>query len=302
MSSSHLEHANAGNWYRNRNALPHHVAIHVDQLGQANFSRIQAAIDFIPSNNKQWFCIHVKAGIYREKVKIPSDKPYLILEGEGERTTFIVWGDHDSTLQSPTFMSSADNIVVRNISFVNKYNFLDNNKPLTPAVAAMISGDKSAFYQCDFAGVQDTLWDDQGRHYFKDCTILGAVDFIFGSGGYVTAQGRSNPNDANGFVFKMCNIFGTGPTYLGRPWRAYSRVIFYKCYFANVIDPRGWNPWNFLGQENRITYVEYENYGPGAASTQRVNWVKKLSPQAIDQFTSLSFINSGNWIQRQPSC
>lgn len=172
----------------------------------------------------------------------------------------------------------------------NKYNFLDNNKPLTPAVAAMISGDKSAFYQCDFAGVQDTLWDDQGRHYFKDCTILGAVDFIFGSGqsiyevffffdnhhpffkfiykylivsnvylqgcsikvlggGYVTAQGRSNPNDANGFVFKMCSIFGTGPTYLGRPWRAYSRVIFYKCYFANVIDPRGWNPWNFLGQE-----------------------------------------------------
>ena len=48
------------------------------------------------------------------------------------------------------------------------------------AVAARILGDKSAFYRCGFFGLQDTLWDVQGRHYYKSCTIEGAVDFIFG--------------------------------------------------------------------------------------------------------------------------
>lgn len=53
---------------------------------------------------------------------------------------------------------------------------------MKPAVAAMISGDKSSFYKCAFLGFQDTLWDVQGRHYFKGCVIHGAVDFIFGNG------------------------------------------------------------------------------------------------------------------------
>ena len=51
-----------------------------------------------------------------------------------------------------------------------------------PAVAARIYGDKSAFYDCSFTGFQDTLWDVEGRHYFKNCNIKGAVDFIFGNG------------------------------------------------------------------------------------------------------------------------
>ena len=53
---------------------------------------------------------------------------------------------------------------------------------MKPAVAALISGDKSAFYYCGFYGVQDTLWDSAGRHFFYECRIEGAVDFIFGAG------------------------------------------------------------------------------------------------------------------------
>lgn len=51
-----------------------------------------------------------------------------------------------------------------------------------PALAARIYGDKSAFFGCGFIGLQDTLFDVQGRHYFKTCYIEGAIDFIFGSG------------------------------------------------------------------------------------------------------------------------
>lgn len=50
------------------------------------------------------------------------------------------------------------------------------------AVAMRISGDKAAFHDCHFIGYQDTLCDDRGRHFFKDCYIQGTVDFIFGNG------------------------------------------------------------------------------------------------------------------------
>lgn len=50
------------------------------------------------------------------------------------------------------------------------------------AVAFRISGDKAYFSGCGFYGAQDTLCDDVGRHYFKDCYIEGSIDFIFGNG------------------------------------------------------------------------------------------------------------------------
>ncbi|XP_021291677.1 probable pectinesterase 29 [Herrania umbratica] len=293
----------------------------VDQSGHGNFSTIQSAINHVPHNNRNWFCIHIKAGTYREKVKIPYDKPFIILKGAGKRATSIVWDDHQSLLQSPTFSSLADNIVVKSMSFVNSYNSPNSNNPRVPAVAAMVAGDKSFFYKCGFFSLQDTLWDDQGRHYFKRCTIEGAVDFIFGSGqsiyedsaihflggelepglpGFITAQGRTNPNDANGFVFKNCNVLGSGTTFLGRPWRGYSRVLFYNCKFSDIIQPGGWDAWSFTGYENQLTFVEYGNHGPGSDTSKRVSWEKKLSVEAVEQLTSMTFIDSEGWLQSQP--
>jgi len=50
-----------------------------------------------------------------------------------------------------------------------------------PALAAGIYGDKSFFYKCAFIGYQDTIFDANGRHYFKDCYIQGEIDFIYGN-------------------------------------------------------------------------------------------------------------------------
>jgi len=49
-------------------------------------------------------------------------------------------------------------------------------------VALRVTGDQAAFYGCGFYGAQDTLNDDGGRHYFKECLIQGSIDFIFGNG------------------------------------------------------------------------------------------------------------------------
>lgn len=50
------------------------------------------------------------------------------------------------------------------------------------AVAMQITGTKGAFYDCTFLGFQDTLYDHKGLHYFKNRSIYGDVDFIFGYG------------------------------------------------------------------------------------------------------------------------
>lgn len=50
-----------------------------------------------------------------------------------------------------------------------------------PALAALVSGDRSSFHDCSFISVQDTLSDLAGRHYYENCYIEGSVDFIFGN-------------------------------------------------------------------------------------------------------------------------
>ncbi|KAF3600414.1 hypothetical protein F2Q69_00037115 [Brassica cretica] len=299
--------------------------VFVDQSGNGNFTKIQKAIDSVPANNRNWFFINVAAGLYKEKIKIPYDKPFIVIVGAGKRKTRVEWDDHYSVAQSPTFATIADSTVVKSLTFVNTYNFPNNGKvnknPRTPAVAALIDGDKCAFYSVGFAGIQDTLWDSDGRHLFHRCTIQGAVDFIFGNGqsiykkcviqvlgatlepglaGYITAQGRTNPYDANGFVFMDSLVHGTGMAYLGRPWRSYARVIFYNTNLTNVVVPEGWDAWNLVGHESQLTYAEVGCFGSGSSTTRRVSWVKKLNGPMVESLSSLNFINNSGWVQDLP--
>lgn len=39
--------------------------ITVDQSGKGNFTKVQSAIDAVPSNNKHWVCIKISSGTYR---------------------------------------------------------------------------------------------------------------------------------------------------------------------------------------------------------------------------------------------
>ncbi|KAH6786782.1 Pectin lyase-like superfamily protein [Perilla frutescens var. hirtella] len=288
----------------------------VDPSGSGGFRTIQAAINSVPSNNQQWTTINIKQGVYKEQVLIPRDKPFIYLKGAGRKYTFIVWDGHES-IDNATFASEADNTLARDITFSNSYNSKNPN-PIARAVAAKIKGDKSAFYGCAFLGVQDTLWDAQGRHYYKSCTIKGAVDFIFGAAqthyescnisvdtstlngktaGYIAAQGRENGQDTNGFVFKGCNIDGNGTTYLGRGWRPYSRVLFYNTQMSDIIVPQGWDAWKAAGKESLLTLSEYNCSGPGANSSGRVAWEKKLSEGEVNQLTNISFIDNEGWVK-----
>lgn len=159
------------------------------------------------------------------------------------------------------------------------------------AVAARVDSDKSAFFRCSFEGYQDTLYAHTKRQFYKNCTILGTVDFIFGnaaavfqtctilvraplSGQFntVTAQGRTISQQNTGFSFQACYIdaapdlkqaLATQPiqTYLGRPWKLYSRTVYLTSYMTNVINPAGWAAWNGTFALSTLFYGEYQNGG-----------------------------------------
>lgn len=291
--------------------------LYVNPGNPHNFPTIQSAIDAVPSDNSQWIEISIKEGIYNEKVTIPSDKPFIYLKGDGVGKTTVTWGDNGTIETSPTISFLADNTLVSGIKFVNSFNYPPKNNNPSWAVAARIAGDKLAFYQCSFLGFQDTLYDERGRHYFNQCTIEGAVDFIFGNGqsiyeqcrillntpeiGYIAAHGRYDPNDSSGFVFKKCRVIrkSEGKTYLGRAWKEYSRVIFYKSLMANNILPEGWDSWD--KDVKNLTFVEHHCYGPGYDTSKRVNWVKTLRPNELMAFVDISYIDSERWIGQQPT-
>lgn len=121
-----------------------------------------------------------------------------------------------------------------------------------------------------------------------------------GVAGYITAQGRTNPYDPNGFVFINSFVYGTGTAFLGRPWRGYARVIFYNSNLTNVVVPEGWNAWNYVGHEYQLTYVEHGCFGSGSNMGRRVKWVKNLSGSVVQSLADLNFINRGGWVEDLP--
>lgn len=49
------------------------------------------------------------------------------------------------------------------------------------AVALRVTSEKAMFYACRIISYQDTLLDESGRHFYNNCYIEGATDFIFGN-------------------------------------------------------------------------------------------------------------------------
>ncbi|KAJ9681739.1 hypothetical protein PVL29_017899 [Vitis rotundifolia] len=225
-----------------------------------DYGTIQDAIDQgVPSFSNQWTLIKLAPGT----ILISGNKSNIILEGGGKDNTILAWKTSGLQLrEAPLMLRNAYNFIAKGITFKNTLNheelahFQDNDDDSAfRAVTAMVHGEHISFYECGFVSVQDTLWDKEGHHLFKSCYIEGCVDFIFGDGtsvyedcklnstgsGYITAQKRESPQAESGFVFKSAELDGVGPTYLGRAYGPYSRVLFYQSKFANIVRPEGWD-------------------------------------------------------------
>ncbi|KAH7424416.1 hypothetical protein KP509_11G007900 [Ceratopteris richardii] len=294
-------------------------SIIVAKDGSGHFETVQAAVNSIPKSNNQRVIISIKAGIYKEKVQV--DASWVTFQGAGPRLTEIQWGDTASTkgpdgelgtFKSASVAINGDHFTARDISFRNTAPPPPGGAVGKQAVALRISGDMAAFFNVNFYGAQDTLYDHKGRHYFYRCYIEGSIDFIFGNGrslylscrlnsiaspsGSLTAQKRLSTKENTGFSFLKCVVTGTGSIYLGRAWGPASRVVFSFTYFADIILPAGWFDWGESKRQKTVFYAEYKCYGPGANRDGRVPWSRVLTDSQAKPFLHTGFINGEQWL------
>ncbi|MFS7981140.1 putative pectinesterase [Helianthus anomalus] len=294
--------------------------------GSGDFTTVSAAVAAAPSSSSR-YVIRIAAGVYRENVNIPASKRNLMFLGSG-RTSTIITGSRSvaggsTTFNSATVAAVGAGFLARDITFQNTAGPSGHQ-----AVAIRVGSDLSAFYQCDMLGYQDTLYVHSNRQFYINCFISGTVDFIFGNAAavfqdcdiharrpnpnqrnMVTAQGRSDPNQNTGIVIQKSRIGATSdlravqgsfPTYLGRPWREYSRTVVMQSTISNVIDPAGWFPWSGNFALDTLYYGEYQNTGAGASTANRVTWRGYrviTSATEAQGFTAGNFIGGGNWLR-----
>ncbi|OWM81354.1 hypothetical protein CDL15_Pgr007392 [Punica granatum] len=243
----------------------------VDRDGSGDSVTVQGAVDMVPQNNTERVKILILPGIYREKVHVPKNKPYISFIGDNNRTseTVITWNnkasDKDSsgcelgTYRSASVTVESDYFCATGVTFENTVVAEPGGYGMQ-AVALRLSGDKAMLYRTRVLGTQDTLLDESGSHYFYQCHIQGSVDFIFGRSkslyedcvlhstatraGAIAAHHRDSPYEDTGFSFVNCIINGTGSIFLGRAWGNYSTAVYSYCYFDNIITPAGWSDWN----------------------------------------------------------
>ncbi|CAH8384543.1 unnamed protein product [Eruca vesicaria subsp. sativa] len=298
----------------------------VAQDGTGNFTTIMDAVEESPDYSWTRFVIYIKKGLYLENVEIKKKKWNLVMIGDGIDVTIISgnrsYVDGSTTFRSATFAVNGRGFLARDITFQNTAGPEKHQ-----AVALRSDSDLSVFYRCAMRGYQDTLYTHTMRQFYRECTITGTVDFIFGDGTVVfqncqilvkkglpdqkntiTAQGRKEADQPSGFSIQFSNIsadadlvpyLNTTHTYLGRPWKQYSRTVFMRNNLSNVVRPEGWLEWNTTFALDTLFYGEFLNYGPGSGLSSRVKWpgyhVFNTSDQA-NNFTVSQFIEGNLWL------
>ncbi|KAJ4824656.1 hypothetical protein Tsubulata_047778 [Turnera subulata] len=304
------------------------VNLTVSLDGSGDFTSITDAVNASPNNtdgSNGYFVIYVKAGVYEEYVSIAKNKKYLKIVGDGINQTVITGNrsvvDGWTTFNSATFAVVAPNFVGINLTIRNTAGAIKHQ-----AVALRNGADLSVFYNCSFEGYQDTLYTHSMRQFYRECDVYGTVDFIFGNAAVVlqncnlyprlpmsgqfnavTAQGRTDPNQNTGTSIHNCTITAapdlaasnaTVNTYLGRPWKEYSRTVVMQSFLDSLINPAGWSVWSGDFALNTSYYAEYDNQGPGSDTTNRVTWPGYHIINATDaaNFTVSGFLFGDNWI------
>ncbi|CAN6251252.1 unnamed protein product [Urochloa humidicola] len=177
------------------------------------------------------------------------------------------------------------------------------------------------FYRdCDVHGTVDAVFGNAAA-VLQRCT-LWAREPLPGQKNTVTAQNRNEPRQRTGIVIHACRLLpapellavtaapspapeqeekrlARAATYLGRPWRPYSRVVVMMSYIGVHVARRGWLEWNNASGYDTVYYGEYMNYGPGAGLAGRVAWPghRVINDTAVaERFTVAEFIAGASWL------
>ncbi len=292
--------------------------------GTTAFPTIQMAMDHHPFAGKGpdgkpgRVYIEIAPGVYHERVIVTQNHTNITLVGMGKSPADVVITNSlnakqaGGTFFTETVEINGDGFEADNLTFENTAGNTGQ------AVAAAVRADRAVFKNCRFLGHQDTLFADYGRQYYVDSYIEGGVDFIFGNAtavfdhseihangsGYLTAQSRTSPEQATGYVIIDSKVTSgieqaeTAPgaqarrdtISLGRPWRPYSRVVYINTELAADVIAGGWNAWGRTTETPQAYYAEYHSTGPGASPTARVAWSHQLTAQQAAQYRPRVFL------------
>ncbi|XP_043698961.1 pectinesterase-like [Telopea speciosissima] len=295
--------------------------------GSGNYKTISEAVAASSKlrSGTSRFVIYVKKGTYQENVEITKSMKNIMLIGDGIDATIVTGSknvqDGSTTFRSATVGAVGDGFIAKAMTFQNTAGPQKHQ-----AVAFRSGSDQSVLYQCSFNGYQDTLYVYSQRQFYSYCDIYGTQDFIFGDAAVVlqncniyvrkpmsnqmntvTAQARSDPNENTGISIHNCRITAASDlkavqssykTYLGRPWKEYSRTVVMTTYIDSLIDPAGWLEWSGNFALSTLYYGEYGNTGSGSSTSGRVKWMGYhiMSASDAQKFTVANFLGGGSWI------
>jgi pectinesterase len=296
----------------------------VAQDGSGNFKTIQEAVNAVRDLSQQQVTIHIKKGIYHEKVIIPSWKCRISLVGEDKESTVISNGDYtgkpftggkDPSGKDKFMTFTTYTVLVQGNDFTAENLTIENTAGrVGQAVALHIEGDRSIVKNCKLLGNQDTLYTatEGSRQLYQDCFIQGTTDFIFGeatavfqnciikslSNSYITAA-STTPRQKYGYVLLNCKLIAdtaAKKVLLGRPWRPNAKTVYINTEMGSHISPVGWDNWRNPENERTAYYAEYKSTGPGANPNARAPWSKQLTNKEAKQYTIKNILaGSDNW-------
>ncbi|WP_051367287.1 pectinesterase family protein [Hamadaea tsunoensis] len=249
--------------------------------GTGTYRTVQAAIDAVPANNTTRRIITIKAGTYRESVVVPTDKPYVTLQGlgSGAANTVIV-NNHTaadgSANNGATVTVFGHDFTATNLTISNDYGVG------VQTLALNLNVDRGTFSNVRLLSNQDTLLvNNSARVYFVSSYIEGTVDFIYGggiavfnacqiyekrtTGGPITAA-STDAAHTYGFLIYKSTITGAvaNTTQLGRPWRQGAQVLYRESNLSSTVQTA--QPWVNMGDAvwQNARFLEYRNTGSGA--------------------------------------
>ncbi|KAG7620650.1 Pectinesterase inhibitor domain [Arabidopsis suecica] len=306
------------------NGIKANVVVAKDGSGKCK--TIAQALAMVPMKNTKKFVIHIKEGVYKEKVEVTKKMLHVMFVGDGPTKTVITGDiaflpDQVGTYRTASVAVNGDYFMAKDIGFENTAGAARHQ-----AVALRVSADFAVFFNCHMNGYQDTLYVHTHRQFYRNCRVSGTIDFVFGDAKavfqncefvirrpmehqqcIVTAQGRKDRRETTGIVIHNSRITGDASylpvkaknrAFLGRPWKEFSRTIIMNTEIDDVIDPEGWLKWNETFALNTLFYTEYRNRGRGSGQGRRVRWrgIKRISDRAAREFAPGNFLRGNTWI------
>ncbi|XP_039019174.1 putative pectinesterase/pectinesterase inhibitor 28 [Hibiscus syriacus] len=150
---------------------------------------------------------------------------------------------------------------------------------ITGNISSGQGGNPTTFFTATF----DTLYAFTKRQFYRDCTISGRIDFIFGDASVIfqnctflvrkpqkgkqnviTVQKRSDKKLPTGTVIhggqiipapELSPVKDEFPVYLGRPWGALSTTIIMETYIDDMVHPDGWTDMASASKTQECTYL-----------------------------------------------